>query len=273
MASNYTEKYGLCQWEATDAVLRTDFNEDNQKIDAALKTQAGNISNLTAQMAGKASTATVSGLSTAISKKANQSDLLALTDRVAKKAEQSALNNEESAREAADTALAQSHANDVATLRKENCWVKLAEKDIASNLTSVSMDLSQFSMEDFDRLELTYSLSSSTASALKLQINGQNDAIYVDGSGSGRHDMSLSTCINLTNAITNGAGGTAAIMPGGNAGIAVTSHAMSRDGNSMWAGTCTGLISGISFEQLTSIQLSCGTIKAGSRFVVLGLKK
>ena len=60
MASNYTEKYGLCQWEATDAVLRTDFNEDNQKIDAALKTQAGNISNLTAQMAGKASTATVS---------------------------------------------------------------------------------------------------------------------------------------------------------------------------------------------------------------------
>lgn len=38
MASNYTEKYGLCQWEATDAVLRTDFNEDNAKIEAALAT-------------------------------------------------------------------------------------------------------------------------------------------------------------------------------------------------------------------------------------------
>lgn len=37
MASNYTENYGLCQWEATDQVLRTDFNEDNTKIDAALK--------------------------------------------------------------------------------------------------------------------------------------------------------------------------------------------------------------------------------------------
>lgn len=37
MASNYTEKYKLCQWEATDAVLRTDFNEDNQKIEAAIK--------------------------------------------------------------------------------------------------------------------------------------------------------------------------------------------------------------------------------------------
>lgn len=37
MASNYTEKYKLCQWEATDAVLRTDFNEDNAKLEAALK--------------------------------------------------------------------------------------------------------------------------------------------------------------------------------------------------------------------------------------------
>lgn len=36
MASNYTENYGLCQWEATDQVLRTEFNEDNAKVDAAL---------------------------------------------------------------------------------------------------------------------------------------------------------------------------------------------------------------------------------------------
>ena len=40
MASNYTEKYKLCQWEETDAVLRTDFNEDNAKIEAALATLA-----------------------------------------------------------------------------------------------------------------------------------------------------------------------------------------------------------------------------------------
>lgn len=37
MASNYTENYGLCQWEATDQVLRTEFNEDNAKVDAALQ--------------------------------------------------------------------------------------------------------------------------------------------------------------------------------------------------------------------------------------------
>ena len=37
MATNHTTNYQLCQWEATDKVLRTDFNADNQKIDAALK--------------------------------------------------------------------------------------------------------------------------------------------------------------------------------------------------------------------------------------------
>ena len=36
MASNHTTNYQLCQWEATDKVLRTDFNQDNAKIDAAL---------------------------------------------------------------------------------------------------------------------------------------------------------------------------------------------------------------------------------------------
>lgn len=36
MASNQTSNYGLNQWEATDQVLRTDFNEDNAKLEAAL---------------------------------------------------------------------------------------------------------------------------------------------------------------------------------------------------------------------------------------------
>ena len=38
MASNYTTNYQLNQWEAGDQVLRTEFNQDNQKIDTALKT-------------------------------------------------------------------------------------------------------------------------------------------------------------------------------------------------------------------------------------------
>ena len=40
MASNYTEHYGLCQWEATDAVQRVEFNADNAKVDAALAGKA-----------------------------------------------------------------------------------------------------------------------------------------------------------------------------------------------------------------------------------------
>ena len=33
---NYTKNYHLNQWEPSDRVLRTDFNEDNRKIDEAL---------------------------------------------------------------------------------------------------------------------------------------------------------------------------------------------------------------------------------------------
>ena len=36
MATNQTTNYQLNQWEPTDQVLRTDFNADNAKIEAAL---------------------------------------------------------------------------------------------------------------------------------------------------------------------------------------------------------------------------------------------
>ncbi|WP_297716448.1 hypothetical protein [Intestinimonas sp.] len=37
MASNYTANYGLCQWEPGDKFLREEFNQDNGKIDGAIK--------------------------------------------------------------------------------------------------------------------------------------------------------------------------------------------------------------------------------------------
>lgn len=40
MASNYTTNYGLCQWEPGDSFVRSEFNQDNAKIDAALKSVA-----------------------------------------------------------------------------------------------------------------------------------------------------------------------------------------------------------------------------------------
>ena len=36
MATNHTPNFGLCQWEATDAVLREDFNADNLALEEAL---------------------------------------------------------------------------------------------------------------------------------------------------------------------------------------------------------------------------------------------
>ena len=43
MSTNHTEHYELSQWLSTDQVLRTDFNEDFAKIDAALDALAGQV--------------------------------------------------------------------------------------------------------------------------------------------------------------------------------------------------------------------------------------
>lgn len=40
---NRTSNYNLCQFEETDRVRRTDFNEDNAKIDAAIKAVANRV--------------------------------------------------------------------------------------------------------------------------------------------------------------------------------------------------------------------------------------
>ena len=114
MASNHTSNYGLSQWEATDAVLRTDFNEDNAKIDAALKSQAGSISSLSAQMVNKANTGTVSSLSSQLNQE--------IQDR------QDAVEAESSARQEADTAEAEARSEAIAELAgrlelKGNCQI------------------------------------------------------------------------------------------------------------------------------------------------------
>ena len=75
MASNYTENYGLCQWEAGDSFVRTEFNADNAKLDAALKDLEDT----------KAEQADVAALTTAVAGKAAQTALDALTDTVALK--------------------------------------------------------------------------------------------------------------------------------------------------------------------------------------------
>jgi len=84
MSTNSTAHYGLCQWEASDQFKRTEFNDDNLKIDSALAALSGAVST-------KAEASTVAALSSAVDAKAEASALTALTAKVNAKAEASAL--------------------------------------------------------------------------------------------------------------------------------------------------------------------------------------
>lgn len=66
--STKTEHYQLNQWEPSDPFLRTDFNEDNVKIDAALAAKAEKTA-LSAGLAQKADAATVAALQTQVAAK------------------------------------------------------------------------------------------------------------------------------------------------------------------------------------------------------------
>ena len=61
MATNKTTNYQLNQWEPTDQVLRTDFNADNAKIDAALKGLADQDAELEETLASQAATLATKG--------------------------------------------------------------------------------------------------------------------------------------------------------------------------------------------------------------------
>ena len=69
MSTKHTSNYALSQWEASDPVVRVEFNADNQKIDdalAALETKKADTSALAALQTAidsKASSASVSTLS------------------------------------------------------------------------------------------------------------------------------------------------------------------------------------------------------------------
>ena len=93
MATNYTTNYQLNQWEPADAVQRVDFNADNAKMDAALKS-------LSDQVIQKANQSAVNTLISAVNQKADTSTVSALSQAVAAKADQSALAAEIAARTA-----------------------------------------------------------------------------------------------------------------------------------------------------------------------------
>ncbi|WP_154038803.1 hypothetical protein [uncultured Intestinimonas sp.] len=71
MASNHTEHFSLNQWLPDDQVKRTDFNEDNAKLDAALDALSGGL-------AEKAGQAALDALAAEVEKKATTAALEAV---------------------------------------------------------------------------------------------------------------------------------------------------------------------------------------------------
>lgn len=55
MSSNHTANYQLCQWEPGDAVLRTDFNADNAKVDAALNAMSTQVNSMSSSVSSHSS--------------------------------------------------------------------------------------------------------------------------------------------------------------------------------------------------------------------------
>ena len=241
MASNYTENYGLCQWEATDAVLRTDFNEDNQKIDTALKTQAGSISDLTAQMANKANTGTVNSLAEEI----NQ-NLEAAVSRV--------------------TTLENKHSSDVAALRSENCWVKLSDETLSGLTATYSYSIQNAGQ--YAELKCIYSMATSNG-RVDLSVN-DGALIYTSSGGIG------SQSTNLVVSVPKGLGGIIRIFPiCMEQGIAIECKTAGfGDSNKFAAPSETVGLWNVSLNQLRSVTLFAdGGNLEGGRFILYGMKK
>lgn len=247
MASNYTENYSLCQWEATDAVLRTDFNGDNQKIDMALKTQASSISDLTAQMTNKANAGTVSSLAEEVAQKADQSDLEAAVSRV--------------------TALESKHSSDVDALRNENCWVKLSDETLPGSAESYSYSIQN--PEQYAELKCIYSMATSNG---ELDLSVNDGALLYSNEGSNGHDH-----FNLIPSADQGMGGSITIFPTGTAQYTVFDSkciGFKADNSLATASRTLGALN-VSFEALRKVTLfpERGTIQPGGRFLLYGLKK
>ena len=101
MATNQTTNYQLNQWEPTDAVQRVEFNQDNAKLDTALKSLAD-------QVVQKANQSALNTLISSVNQKADASTVSSLS---------SLLNSEISQRQEADSSL------QTALTLKGNCQI------------------------------------------------------------------------------------------------------------------------------------------------------
>ena len=170
MASNHTTNYNLNQWEGTDKVLRTDFNEDNAKIDAALK-------GLSNKVAGKAAQSAVNSLTQTVNGKADQSALNSLTQTVNSKADQSDMTAETAAREAADAALEEQ----VSDLIPKAGLQLLKTVTVNSTCTSFQIPLDDLDWSEWKAVHVLAEIAGTATSSGAVKINGNElTTIYSD---------------------------------------------------------------------------------------------
>ena len=180
---NQMQNYQLNQWEMTDLIKMEDFNGDNSKVDAALKTLAG-------QVAGKANSATVSSLSTKVNTKAAQSDLTAAVNRVTAlesgKADKTALESEIAAREAAVSALeAKAGTQFIRT-------VTMAEEK-----TRISVALGDINWADWREVHFIFQEPEGGSTLCNIAFAG-NSSLSVDAYLGARWHLTVSPCYTPT---------------------------------------------------------------------------
>ena len=245
MASNYTENYGLCQWEATDGVLRTDFNEDNAKIDTVLK-------GLSDQVNQKAAQSTVNALTEIVNQKANQADLNSAVNRI------SALESGKADQTSLDQA--------VTDLTQANRLVFLSQAAVQTSVSAYTLHLPDWT--GAWELQIRYHLLGTGGIALSFN------------NGTPCHNSSTTQTVNsflIKDADLPSAEGLITLRPGGSVGrilCHVDGMELDEQKNVAYKKAILCTVKNVTVQTLTQIEFTSegGTVQAGSRFACYCVK-
>ena len=239
MATNYTTNYDLCQWEPTDAVQRVEFNADNAKIDAALKS-------LSDQVVQKANQSALNTLVTAVNQKADQTDLTAAVGRIG------ALEGGKADQASLDQA--------VSTLTAADRLVFLSQTSVESSVSAYTLPL-----PDWDgawELQIRYN------------IIGTGEIMLSFNNGTPCYNSSSTQTVNsfrIKHDSRTSAVGLITLRPGGSSGrilCHVDGMTLDERDNVSYNVEVFCTVKNVTVQTLTQIEFTSdgGTVQAGSRF-------
>ena len=259
---NATPNYNLNQWDASDRVLRTDFNADNAKIDAAVKGVDSRVDSLNSS---------VGAINTALGTKATTTALNSAVSRI------SSLESGKVDKSA--------HSSDVSALRSENCWVKLGAAYTTAEGQTASVTIANIS--GYRELEIVFRGCGTNkyVGDLRLAVNGVEDPACIGSEGDFTSTSKYLLLARFATRATPGqgyGGGTARLFPlWPDELVALSSSYISRSetnrdfANTLWHGRQVLTVSPAnSWSGIRSLVMSGEQpLLAGSGFTVYGLKK